>query len=232
MANYYKFQLKAGVAIQVPIAGKVILVDDIGVAPGLDITPMFNGAAGITMPKRQTAFKVFVDYDTVTLAAPVDCTVALFLSQSDVSLGFTNGSSINVQGQVTIGNGPGARVPVDLQGGNVTVNAANVGINNDDAHPVPVRGVLFTTVVDYPAAVVNTGAAQPLISDAALKRLRVRNAHATASVAIGGANVTMQKAALILGPGDTWSEEDAAGAAWFAVSDTDGADVRLQGIKP
>jgi hypothetical protein len=41
----------------------------------------------------------------------------------------------------------------------------------------------------------------------------------------------MANAALILEPGDTWAEDDAAGAAWYAVSDIAGADVRVMGVK-
>jgi hypothetical protein len=50
-------------------------------------------------------------------------------------------------------------------------------------------------------------------------------------VAIGGAAVTMANAAIILRPGDIWVEDDAPGAAWYAVADTAGADVRVMGVK-
>jgi hypothetical protein len=231
MANYYTFNLKANQPIQVPVQGKVILVDSIGAAPGLDITPALGGQTGKTMPGRLNAFKVWVDYDQITLAAPVDCTVALFLSMLDVSLGFTNGSSINVAGSVAITNGPGARVPVDIGGGTVDVTASNVTVGNDGAHPVPVTQAGLTTLVDEAPVVINTGAAQALVADATLKRLRVRNASAAASVALGGAGVTLANAAILLAPGETWVEQDAAGAAWYATSDTNGADVRVQGVK-
>ena len=69
------------------------------------------------------------------------------------------------------------------------------------------------------------------MADATLRRLRVRNGHATARVAIGGAGVTMENAAVVIEPGDIWIEDDAAGAAWFVVSDTAATAVQLQGLK-
>ncbi len=232
MASYYKFSLKANQAIQVPISGKVILVDDLGGAPGLDITPIYQGAAGITMPKRQTAFKAWVDYDAVTLSASVDCTVALFLSMSDVTLGFTNGSSINVQGQVTVANGAGARVPVDIGGGAVNVTASNVTIGNTAAQPIPVAAVPQGTTLGHvnPVA-INTGAAQLALAGTATRRsARFRNASTNgANIALGGAGVTMANAVIILAPGEVWDETNAAAADWYATSDINGASVAAMG---
>jgi hypothetical protein len=41
----------------------------------------------------------------------------------------------------------------------------------------------------------------------------------------------MAKAAIIIGPGEMWIEDDAAGANWYAISDTAGADLRMLGVK-
>ena len=68
-------------------------------------------------------------------------------------------------------------------------------------------------------------------SDASLRKLRVRNRHATAILAIGGAGVTLANAAIQLQPGEVWLEDDAASAGWYAVSDTDGVKVQIQGLK-
>ncbi len=81
-------------------------------------------------------------------------------------------------------------------------------------------------------APVVAGLAQVVLSnDATLQQLRVLNNHPSALVAIGGMGVTLANAAIILGPGALWVEEDAPGAAWYAISDTANVSVKLQGIK-
>jgi hypothetical protein len=166
----------------------------------------------------------------VTLSAPVDCTVALFLSKNDVSLGFADGSAVNVSGQVQVTNGVGARVPVDIGGGVVTVTADNVGISNTNDLAVPVRNQALSVLLDIANVVVGVAAAS-VSNDATLRRLRFRNESVTARIGLGGAGVTMAKAAVIIGPGEMWIEDDAAGANWYAISDTAGADLRMFGVK-
>lgn len=231
MASFYTFRLKAGVEFQAPVSGKLILVDDIGAADGIDITSMIANAAGRTMPNRKKAFKCWTDYDALILRAPVDCTVAMFLSDKDVSLGFADGALVNVVGEVNIGNNVASRVPVDIAGGNVELTATNVAINNDDSTAIPVRQKTGKTVANLPSVVVGTGAAVLLVSDESLMRLRIRNASDAATVAIGGEGVTMDTAAIQLTPGAMWIEDVAPGAAWYAVADTDETKVQLQGIK-
>lgn len=227
---YYRIQLKAGVPFTQSVSGRVILIDDLGGASGLDITPNYGGRDLPKMPDRKKAFKFMEPFDGVTLTAAVDCNVGLFLSSSDVSLGFADGSLVNVSGQVNISNTAAARVPVDIGGGTVNVTASNVAIGNTNASPVPVQRQALATLVDMNAVAVGTAAIQ-IVADATLKRLVVRNASTTQVVALGGATVTMAKAAVVLQPGESWAEEDAAGATWYAIADAAGADVRLLGIK-
>lgn len=229
---YYRFQLKAGVALRALVAGRVILVDDLGGASGLDITPNYGGRDLPTMPGRQKAFKFMEPFDAVTFTAPVDCNVGIFLSASDVSLGFTSGSSVSISsGQVTIANDAAHRVPVDIAGGNINVNAINVGINNTDANPVPVKTAALSTLVTKNAVAVGTGAGQIVLNDPSLKRAVFRNASPTQVVALGGADVTLANAAIVLSPGEAWLETEAAAATWYATADAAGADVRVLGGK-
>jgi len=238
MADFYTIVLRAGVDHQQSVSGKLILVDDIGAADGIDITPMLNGGNGRTMPKRKKAFKCWVDYDAVVLRSDVDTTVSLFLASRDVSLGFADGALVNVVGEVTVGNDPGARVPVDIGGGNVQVTATAVGINNTDANAIPtVQKAGSTTVVEqkegaefrmrpYLAATVTevgtlavSDARLPLIAAAAGRRgLRIKNIGPN-PVAIGGAAVTMANAVVLIQPGETWNENEAPGAAWYCLTD-------------
>lgn len=156
-----------------------------------------------------------------------------------------------VLGVVTIDNSDAEAIPTRQKPGEVfevhvnnavpmAVSLTETKINNSDAQAVPVvpkvgavfsvKDVQCSTIVDI--APVSAGlAAVALVADATLRRLRVRNGHATAIIAIGGAGITLASAAIVLEPGDIWNETDAAGAAWFVVSDTAATPVQMQGLK-
>ncbi len=229
--SLYTFNLKAGTPFHRAVIGKMILVDSTGAAEHITITPMRGSQEVAVLPERQKAFKCWIDYDNIILLAAVDCTVRLFLSVTDVSLGFADGALVNVRGGVSIENDPGNRVPVDIGGGQITVTADNVGINNGNGNPVLIQHQTLATLT-HAAVGVNPGAAQPVVSNAALKRVVFRNASDTATIAIGAAGVTLATAAIVLGPGDTWKETDAPGTAWYATSDTAAASLRVMGMAP
>lgn len=242
--SYRVFTLKAGQPVQVPVQGKVILVDDTGAAEGVDITPMRGGATFTKMPKRQKAFKCFADYDAIVLEAATDCVVSLFLSQTDVSLGFASGALVNVMGGVSVLNDPdnrvpveasgavtiindaASRVPVDVGGAVIQVTATNVGINNTDDTAVPVAqkaGTEFKTREYQPALVTDsapvavTAAKTVLLAASAARRgFRVKNVGANPA-AIGGTGITFANAVIVIQPGETWNENEAAPAAWWAI---------------
>ena len=258
---FYSIPLKAGVAHVQDVPGSLILVDGIDGAAGVDVTPIVNGSRQTTMPARKAGFKYRTQYDAVELVAAADCQVRIFLTTNDVTLGFTDGAMVNVIGAVQVTNGSANRLPVDLANGTVNVQATNVGINNTDATAVPVRqragdnfivdsklGAVFmvspdaaamfkvdrkrlATVVDVGVVAVGVARVQ-LVADNTLERVRFRNTHATAQVAIGGAGVTLANAAVVLQPGDVWNEEDAPGATWYAISDTAATNVAITGLKP
>jgi hypothetical protein len=202
---YYTIKLLANKEFIQSTSGTLILVDSIGLADGVDITPIVNGAEQSVMPMRKAAFRYVTKFDSVKFRADVDCTIAVFLSNSDVNLGFADGAQ-------------------------VTLKPTTIGVNNDNDSPIPVQQQDLATIVDVNPVVVGT-ARVALISDPTLKRLRIRNSHASAKVAIGGAGVTLANSSIILLPGDVFFEDDAAGAPWFAISDTAGAVVQLQGLK-
>ncbi|MCM2564823.1 hypothetical protein [Janthinobacterium kumbetense] len=115
-----------------------------------------------------------------------------------------------------------------------------VSVNNTDAQAVfvqPKATAVFTVddkkrtlIVD--AAPVAVGlAATAISSDAAYKRLVIRNDSALAVIALGGAGVTMANAVFFLEPGDVFIENDAPGAAWFGLADVSGGIVQIQGLK-
>ncbi len=217
--SYQKIPLLANKPFRLDVPGRVLLIDSPGVGGSVDVALVVNGTPTTTMVGRKTGFKNVAPFDGVILSSPVDTTVTLFLSFEDVNLGVNS---------LEIANSVANPVNV-LFGGTV---APVVGtIANTNAQAIPVQIQALAVLVDHAPAVINNGAAQLLINDATYKRLRVKNASVTARVALGGAAVTMANAAIILEPGDTWAEDDAAGAAWYATSDTAAADVRVMGLK-
>ncbi|MYM39659.1 hypothetical protein [Duganella qianjiadongensis] len=100
-----------------------------------------------------------------------------------------------------------------------------------NAQAMAVQKQALNTITTFAAVTINTGAAQALVSDATQRCLRIRNTHATANLAIGGPTVTLANAAVVIPPGGVWIEEEAAGAAWYATSDTAGTNVTIQGLK-
>lgn len=218
--SYQSIPLLAGLPHRLDIAGRLILLDSPGVAGGIDIALVNNGTPRTPMKDRQQGFRHIGEYEGVILTAAVDTTAVLFLSFEDVDLG-TN--------QLQITNPPSNPVYVSFT--QAIVPLGSVTINNTNAQAAYVQQQALAVIVDHAAAVINTGAVQLLISDATFKRLRVRNASASARVALGGAAVTMANAAIVLEPGESWIEDDAAGADWYAVSDINGADVRVMGVK-
>lgn len=247
----YTENLKAGKPVSLPTAGRVFLIDAVTAGSGVDVTLMVNGAAAYIMPNRKTAFKCIVPFDGVQLKAAVDTTVVFFVSMDDVNIGLADGAGVNIPNGVTITNSAenpvkvafsgtvapvlgsvkvtntaAEAVPVDLKAG----AAVDATLKNTDASAVPVRNQALTTIVNI-APVTVAAANTALISDGTLKKLRIRNTHATATVAIGATGVTLATAAILLAPGDVYFEEDAPGAAWFAISDTAGTILALQGLK-
>lgn len=217
--SYYKIKLKAGVPFRHNAAGRLILLDSTGTAPSVNIRPLVAGSDGNQIPDRKAGFRIVTPFEGVEYTAPVDCDIGVFMTSTDVSNGLTEGSQVSVSGQVEVSADPSTPLPVEIASGTVELTATNVGINNN-----------LTTITDFSPGVIGTSAAL-LVSDPTQKRLRIRNGHSTAVVGIGGPLVTMANAAIQLQPGDTWIEDDAPGADWYAVSDTAATNVQVQGLK-
>lgn len=131
-----------------------------------------------------------------------------------------------VLGITTIDNTDAEAIPI-VQKAGVVFEVLN---KNTDAQAVPVRNQALFAITNLPVVVAGL-AAVLLSSDADLRRLVVRNGSATALVAVGGAGVTLANAVIQLAPGDVWVEDNAPGAAWYAISDTAATNVQLQGLK-
>lgn len=226
--SYQNIPLLAGVPCRLDIAGKLLLVDSVGVAGAVDVAMVRGGTPSATMPARMPGFRLAGDFDGVMLTAAVDTVVGLFLSFDDVNLG-TN--------RLQISN-PAADPVNVLFAGTVAPVLGNVKVSNVDAEAVPVVqkiGAAFTVKPDAAAefkvrgyqaqavsnvapAAVAAAAAVFLAADPARRGFRVKNNGANA-VAIGGAGLTFGNAAVLVQPGETWNENEAAGAEWSAICD-------------
>lgn len=218
--SFYRIPLLAGVPFRHDVPGKLLLIDSPGVAEAVDVALIINGTPGTTMTGRASGFRNVAPFDGIVFTAAVDTVMTVFVSFENVDLG-TN--------KIEISNPLARPVPVTFT--QQIVPLGSVTVSNPNATAVYVQQQALAVIVDHAAGVINTGAAQLLIADPTYKRLRVKNASPVARVALGGASMTMANAAIILEPGDSWTEDDAAGASWYATSDTAGADVRVMGVK-
>lgn len=240
----YSEYIAAGSPLTLAVGGSVLYVQRSEAGQVLDIE-FFKGNASQSVQRVGKGFKAqpVGGFDTIRIKASDSGTVDFIVTDGDLNVQFDDANQIigNDDSQaVPIRAKAGERIPVEIGGGTVQVTADNVGINNTDANPIPtrqkagdvyaVRQVQQTQIIDYQPTPVGV-ASVLLVSDAALRGLRFRNPHATARIALGGAAVTMENAAIVIEPGDIWNETDAPGAEWHAISDTAGASVLLQGVK-
>jgi hypothetical protein len=231
MKSYSEF-IPAGAPVKLAIGGRLLYIQRSSGGAVLDIT-FHNGAGTQTVSAVGKGFKAgpVGGFDTITFKAAMDSTVEFIITDGDVNAQFDDASTIigNDDGQsIPVRVPAGQRIPVDLANGTVNVNAVNVGINNTDAAPIPVRmpaGAFLPTKPYKAQAVTNVepvnmaANAQAIVAaDANRRGVRLRNVGANA-VAIGGAGLIFSKAVVVIQPGETWAENEAAGAAWFGICD-------------
>lgn len=243
MKTYSEF-LAAGVPLQLQIGGKVLYVQRSEAGQVLTVE-FLNGVNVQSVERVGKGFKAAPagGFGSIRITASESGTVDFVVTDGEIDVKFDDAATVigNDDGQaVPVRLPAGARMPVDIAGGNVQLTASNVGINNTDDNAIPtrqkpgdsfaVRTVRQTKIVDLTPVAVGVERVA-VVSDAALQGVRFKNVHATARVALGGAGVTLANAAIMLEPGDMWNETDAPGAAWFAISDTAGASVQVQGVK-
>ena len=244
MKSYSEF-LAAGVPLQLQIGGKVLYVQRSEAGQVLKVE-FLNGVASQSVDNVGKGFKAAPvgGFGSIKITAAESGTVDFVVTDGDIDVKFDDAATVigNDDSQaVPVRLQAGARMAVDIAGGNVELTATNVQINNNtDAVAIPirqraddvfaVRQAQQTKIIDYQPTSVGT-AGVLLVKDAALRVVRFRNPHATARIALGGEAVTMANAVIVLEPGDVWSETDAPGAEWHAISDTAGASVLVQGLK-
>lgn len=250
----YQEALTANVAVTFPIAGSMFYLKESSGGEVVDVELVRNYAESNKIERVGKGFRMTPaePFEGVKLRATANTTIEFIITDGDVDIWFSEDELIigNDDAQsIPVKTPVGAPLAVQTEAGDyveVRTNPANpldvlfagtvepvlgvVTVDNTNAEAVPVQQQALT-VIDDKAPVTVGVAATALVSDATLKRLRIRNSHATAIIAIGGAGVTLANGAVQLEPGDMFVEEDAAGAAWYAISDTADTIVQVQGLK-
>lgn len=225
--SFYSIPLKAGIPFKQGTSGSLLLIDSIGAAAGIDVKiTRIGGNDGNTMPNRQTAFRLVEPFEGVTFTSTVDTVLGVFLSNSDVQLGFVSGGAVAIPGGVSVTND--AAHPVNVTFTQQVVPLGSVKVSNLDAEAVPVvqkigaefkvRSYQAQAVANVAPAAVTAVASVFLALDATRRGFRIKNNGAN-PVAIGGAGLTFANAAVLIQPGETWNENEAAGAAWSCICD-------------
>lgn len=214
--SYQSIPLLAGRPHRLDIAGRLILVDTVGDSDGVDIEILLTGSSKTTtMPRRKAGFRLVQPYDGVILTSAVDVRVGIFLSDNDVQLGTVDGAAVTIPGGVRVNSTPADPVYIaldrDIQIG--TVKVENNLTQIIDGAPVAV-GLVATSISNDPT----------------LKKLRIRNISDEATILLGGPDVA-EGSPILLEPGDTYFEGDAAGAHLYAVADAGDAFLSIQGLK-
>jgi hypothetical protein len=114
--------------------------------------------------------------------------------------------------------GADAEFLVGGQGADADLFDAEVIIGNTGADPIPTEPVLAQALTNV-APVAVGDAATPLVALSAARRVNyVRNVGDN-TVALGAAGLAFGDAVIYVQPGETWVEDQAPGAAWFAICD-------------
>jgi len=213
--SYQTINLKAGVPYLAGIAGRLILLDNIGASDGVDVRVLRQGTPDTVIPKRKAAFRMVAPYDDVEFKTSVDTAIGVFLSTVDVEIGYVDRAAVTIPDGVRVNSTVGDPVHVALDR-DITLGVVQVENN-------------LTVIVD--AAPVAVGEVATIVSnDPALKKLRMKNVSNLAMIMIGGPGVALGSP-IVLNPGDTYFEDDAAGATLYAIANMPGALLQLQGLK-
>lgn len=213
--SYQTINLLAGVPYRVGIAGRLILIDNIGASDGVDVRVLRQGTPDTVIPKRKAAFRMVTPYDDVLFTTSIDTTIGVFLSTFDVEIGYVDRAAVTIPDGVRVNSTVDDPVHVALDG-DITLGVVSVENN-------------LTVIVD--SAPVEVGQVATVISaDPDLKKLRMRNVSLMAIIAVGGPNVALGSP-IILHPGESYWEEDAAAATIYAIANEPNAFLQLQGLK-
>lgn len=204
---FYQIPLQAGIEFAHGVPGRVFLLDDIGDASNITVKLVKNGNERLISSGRKKAFKAIMDFDSVVLVSAVDTIVNFFISFDDVDIGIEDGA------RFTIINDDTNPVPVRTPAGEpLEVSFAGT------VEPVFGQLILPDTVTNSAPVAVAAVAGAVVAASATRRGLRLRNVGDN-PVAMGGAGVTYANAVVLIQPGEIWNENEAPGAAWYAICD-------------
>lgn len=249
-------QLKAGVALQSQVKG--LLLQVIGTDGAENLSVQFIQGSGVAYTVNGVAagwrLKPTGGFDSVVFQSDNDAAITCIVTSGDIDVqvlevGSTITNAANNPVPVSIVSEPGQPFAVTIaEGSTVEVTADNVGINNTEANPVPVKLVasddatgvpVLPVLAQTPATVApvvvaaNANGVVLIAADATRRAARFYNPNISAGpVAITpDLTTSFASASVVLYPGDFWSETDAPGAAWYASTPNEtGATVNLQTV--
>lgn len=213
-------EASAPVRVKISRRGTVIF-DASGIGRGVKVRP----EGGLDQVDVVNESGAAVDIECFVCAGDVDVQIATGI-QVTVDNSTANAVPVASATPLEVTNPAGQRLNVNVDGGTVNVTATAVEINNSDANPVPMSQVAGESfqVTPYQATAVTNGAAVAVTDtqvavvalDGARRGVRIKNAGGN-PVAIGGTGIAFATAAVVLQAGETWNENEAPGAAWFAI---------------
>lgn len=227
----YRQQITAGVPLAMNVGGRMFYIQRASAGSVLSVT-LYQGGSSQVVDNVGKGFKAepVGGFDSFRINSPVDCLVDFVIADGNVQVNFDE--------ETTIGNTDGQAIPIRtvvgqplevLFSGTLSPVLGVVNVDNNDAEAIPVRAQALMTIVDgAPVAVALV--VTSVCNDPTLRKARFRNSSLDANIAIGGAAVTMESP-IILGPGEVYFEDDAAGAHLYAIADAAGATLQIQGLK-
>lgn len=201
----YSITLSAGVAKRQSFAGRTMVILDTGAAATIDAEIEISGFAVERFTGIKKGFKLQAPgFTSATFTAAVGCTIEVIVTDANISVNYQDGAAVNA---TIVGPLP---VPVSNLYGSPGSPLTVVGLTYSDLPAV--------TLQDNAAVAVTSAGAALVADNANRKAMQIANI-GTDPVAIGFTGITWAKRAIVLNPGDIWTEDKAPNLAWSAITD-------------
>jgi hypothetical protein len=217
----YRETILPGVGLSQRLGGRMFYIQRCSAGPVLTVD-LYRGGDVQTVENVGKGFKAepVGGFDAFRVRTAVESVVDFVIADGNVQVQFDEETTIgNMDGQaIPIRTPVGAPLEV-LFGGTVSPVLGVVTIDNNDLEAIPFKVVQALSVVNVAPSAVTDVPVQILAASPTRKGARFRNV-GEEPVALGGADVNFDDAVVIVQPGETWNENEAAPAAWSAVCGT------------
>jgi hypothetical protein len=208
-----RITLSAGVPKRQEFQGTTMVLLDIGAAMAVDMTVEVQSFGVEELRGVKSGLRLRAPgagFTGAVFTSATDTTLEVVVSRADISVNYTEGSTVNanILGTVPVSAPAPLAVIPDRGGPGNPVNV--VGISYTDAPA--------TAIVDRAPVACGPVAAVLLTASATRKRARFANI-GTDPVTLGTTGHTWAKRVIVLEAGDVWVESDAANLAWTAITD-------------